>query len=404
MNRSVEAFYIMVFMAILSLSVFSCGGSGGGSSSSNTVVIGALLTQTGSLSSSGISASAALDLAVGDINAYLAQQGAGFTIALQKSDTQSDPAIALQQAKGLAASGIKIAVGPLTSGEAQSIVGWANSNGFIMVSPSSTAPSLAIAGDNLFRMTPDDTHQASAVTFLMGNDQIQAIVPIWRDDVYGNELVSTVKNDFQSAQGEVMDGVKYDTSTTNFSAPVAALKAQVAAAVNRYGTSKVAVYMVAFEEFNDIFKPAANDAVLSSVKWYGSDSCAGDSILLGNAVAAQFAWSVNLVCPSFEADGTSADKISGRIAQVTGKTPDDYALAAYDALWIIANAYMKAGVSASTADLKSAIVSVADSYYGATGVTELNNAGDRAYGFYSFWQVYKDGGGYFWTSMSGVVR
>lgn len=404
MNGFVKTLFIVVLMGLLSLFIFSCNNSGGSSHSSTPVVIGALLAQSGSDSSAGLSASAALDLAAGDINRYLVQQNAGFTIVLQKADTQTDPAVALQRAKGLAAAGIKIAVGPQTSGEAQSILDWANSNGFIMMSHSSTAPSAAIAGDNLFRMTTDDTHQADAITFAFWFDQIKAIVPIWRDDVYGNELVSAVKNNFQSVQGVVMDGVKYDTSTTDFRTQTAALKAQISAAVNQYGASNVAVYMVSLEEFISIFNQAANDAVLSSVKWYGSDSCARDSNLPGNAAAVQFAYSVKLECPSFEAVGASADNISSRIEQVTGRTPDDYALAAYDALWIIAKAYMQAGVSASTGDLKSAIVSVANSYYGATGVTELNDAGDRAYGLYSFWQVDKADAGYFWTSTLGVIR
>ncbi|MBF0564204.1 MAG: ABC transporter substrate-binding protein [Nitrospirae bacterium] len=402
-RRVFGAFIIFALIVLLILSFFSCGGSGG-SNSSKTVVIGALLAKTGSLSSMGLSAGTALNLAVGDVNAYLTQQNAGFTIALQAVDTQTDPAVALVQARSLASSGIKVAVGPQSSGEAQSILDWANSNGFIMISPPSTAPSLAIAGDNLFRMTPDDTHQAVAVTSKMESDKIQAIVPIWRDDIYGDELVSAAVSDFQYAGGLAMSGVKYDTSTTNFAPQVAALKTQVAAAVNKYGASRVAVYIVAFEEFINIFQLAANDPVLSSVKWYGNDACAVNSTLLNNAAASGFAYSVNLACTSFEAGGTSSDAISGRIAQVTGQTPDTYALAAYDALWIIAKAYMKAGVWASTADLKSAIVSVADHYYGATGVTLLNDAGDLEYGLYTFWQLSKNTKGYTWTTTSGVVR
>lgn len=402
--KPISMLLVWVFILGLSCANYSCDGSGNNQSSNDTVVVGALLATTGSLSSLGQSSSAALDLAVRDVNDYLAKNGAGFTIALKKADTQANTDMALNQMMSLYESGVKVSVGPQTTEEVHKVLGWANSNGFIVFSDASTAPSLATGGDNILRMTLDDTHQAKAIVVKMQEDDIKVIVPLWLDNSYSNELVAMVAEEFAAKKGVMAAGIKYESKTKDFSSVASALKNQVADAINQYGASSVAVYMVSFEEFNDIFRLADGDPVLSSVKWYGSDACAKDMAIINNNVSARFAYTVSLRCPSFTAAGVSAEDTSKSVAALTGITPSDYGLAAYDALWIIAKAYQQAGVKASTEELNAAIIWASNHYYGATGITDLNSAGDRAFAYYSFWEVDKDDSGYFWTTTSGVVK
>ena len=46
-----------------------------------------------------------------------------------------------------------------------------------------------------------------------------------------------------------------------------------------------------------------------------------------------------------------------------------------------------------------AIPLVADSYYGITGNTALNAAGDRKYARYDFWSVMQENGAYTWKKV-----
>ena len=72
--------------------------------------------------------------------------------------------------KQLAAKNVKIVIGPATSAELQAIRKYADENGILLISPSSTAPSVTIRGNNeynhgipgnnVFRLVPDDTHQS----------------------------------------------------------------------------------------------------------------------------------------------------------------------------------------------------------------------------------------------------
>lgn len=91
---------------------------------------------------------------------------------------------------------MRIVIGPLTSAELSTAKNYADTNGILLISPYSTSPSLAIPGDNIFRSVPDDTKEAQALVNKMWQDGIRAIVPIWRNDTYGNELSRNVISDF----------------------------------------------------------------------------------------------------------------------------------------------------------------------------------------------------------------
>ena len=95
---------------------------------------------------------------------------------------------------------------------------YADKNGILIISPSSPAPSLAGGGRNTFRFVPDDTHQTQAISRWMWNDGVRVVVPIWRHDTYGRDLVNGVREDFAKLGGKVLDGIGYIPSTGDFPA------------------------------------------------------------------------------------------------------------------------------------------------------------------------------------------
>ena len=101
--------------------------------------------------------------------------------------THTDPAFGIEELRDLASKGIRIVIGPSTSSELEAIKDYANNNGIILLSPSSTAPALAIPGDNIFRFVPDDTHQAEATTMWMWKDGVRVVIPMWRASSQFNE-------------------------------------------------------------------------------------------------------------------------------------------------------------------------------------------------------------------------
>ena len=371
----------------------------------NTTMLGALLPISGASASLGESEQAALKIAINDINKYFSENHSKTRYGLVIEDSGSDPQIALEKVKRLSDRGIKIIIGPSTSANVNQIRDYAKSHGILLVSPSSTAPSLSIAGDNVFRFVPDDTHQAQAVSSLMWKDGIRVIIPFWRTDVYGNDLVSEVKNSFEKIGGRFVDGVGYTPHTGDLSASLnrinfiiwdqelKILELKLKKAISNYGVNKVGIYFVAYDEVAPIFIQAQGHDILSDVKWFGSDGSALNNKVVRNTDAAIFATKTAFANPIFGVENASnarLKRVEALIEKDIERMPRSYASTAYDALWVAALAENQTKQTNNIEELKNAFTRIANSYSGITGNTSLDQNGDRKYGDYEYWAVTRD--------------
>ena len=136
--------------------------SSGPDAGSNQLVVGALLSITGGGATLGRTSEAALHLAADDVNARLIDQGSPTRVSLRIEDTGLDPATALERLRTLAAQGVRIFVGPQTSSEVAALKPFADSAGVVILSQGSTASSLSLPDDNVFRLVPDDGPEGQA--------------------------------------------------------------------------------------------------------------------------------------------------------------------------------------------------------------------------------------------------
>src|SRR5215212_1410217 len=176
---------------------------------SREVVLGALLSLTGDWSTLGQASQAALELATADINARMEASGSPVRVRFVVADTKLDPQLAVTQAQALAGQGVRVIVGPQSSAEVRALKPWADANGVILISQGSTASSLSIPGDNIFRLVPDDVREAEAMVALLAADGVTAVVPAWRTDVGNTGLRDSVTRLFEAAGGVVTDGAPY---------------------------------------------------------------------------------------------------------------------------------------------------------------------------------------------------
>jgi len=315
-------------------------------------------------------------------------------------DTKTDSAVALEKLQKLSSEGVKVVIGPAASAEVEEIKSYADENGILLISHASTAPSLAIPGDNLFRFCTDDTYQAAAIANRMWNEGVRVLVPMWRGDVWGDDLTNATKGKFEEIGGTVIDGVRYNVSSVNFSTAIVSLNSTVAEAIAQYG-DVVAVYLIAFDEVVPLFIEAQNQSNLSDVSWYGSDATALNKGLVQNDQAARFAVRTGFESPLF---GCELADVTGpvmmQIKEKLGRTPETYALAAYDALWVITYAYQTTGETDDIEALKAAVVNATGFYYGSEDWSTLNKAGDRKYGNYDFWVVVEAESVFMWKLMA----
>src|SRR5438876_9664920 len=189
--------------------------------------IGVLATLNGSGSSLGIDTVAALQIAEEQLVADAISQHGGYRFNFFVRDTQHDPAKALEAIKDLDRRGVQIIIGPQTSSEVAMIKPYADAHNILVISQGSTAHSLAIPGDNIFRLCPDDVLEAEAIVALMLHDGISNIVPLWRNDAGNNGLHDSVKAQFEALGGTVASGFRYETTTTDFSAATSSIASQI---------------------------------------------------------------------------------------------------------------------------------------------------------------------------------
>ncbi len=386
------------------------------SSSGDTVRFGALLPMTGVASSSGKSTEAALRMALRDVNANFSKSNSSLRFELVVHDTESDPTVSLEKLRLLAKEGIRVVIGPATSAELKATKDFAGKNNIILISPSSTAPSLAIEGDNVFRLVPDDSQQAKAISKIMWDQGIRLVIPFWRDDNYGRELMQEVRANFQASGGEFDRYYKnfgYAPRTGHLAASLhrinfimwdnalKALETRLESAISQYGIDKVGIFMISLDEVTPIFIQAYSHPVLSNVKWYGSDGSALNDALVRNYESAFFAVNTSFYnpIPRFEDDdnhntGKSFENLMEEIRKEVHTEPSPYSAVAYDILWVAAMAENATRHNENNLsdmhgipDLRDAIIHSAKSYHGVTGNTSLNKMGDRAEGEYDFWKV-----------------
>lgn len=370
---------------------------------SHKVNMGGLFSVTGNWATLGVASRAALQIAIEDINDFYRGNQRNVVFTSSVKDTLLEPDLALALLEEFSDSGTNLIIGPMSSAEVSVVKNFADNNDIVIVSQSSTAGSLSIAGDNIFRFSPDDSQEGAAVTELMLHDGIDSIVPIFRDDAGNEGLNIATTSFFMDAGGNVTESIKYAPNTVDFSDIVEELSDLVSVQLEELDSERVAVYLAGFDEVVEIFKLAKDDPILSSVKWYGSDGVVFSQALLTNkGDSSEFAQSVIYPNPIFGLNDDMEDvwgPIADEITERTDVVPDAFALSVYDIAWTLARGYLNTDDPEDIEALKSELVLAAKQLNGVTGSTELNEAGDRKFANFDFWAVREENEIFIWKKV-----
>jgi len=357
------------------------------------IPIGGLFGLTGDLSTFSKRHLASAEMAIKDINAYVKKLGYNVKFVLVSEDTQGTQEGALSKIQALAARGVKVVLGPLSSAEVKAVKSFADSNKVVVVSHSSTSPALAIAGDFIFRFVPTDEFQGRAMAKAMWALGARKVAAIYRGDDWGDLLFEAFKENFEKMGGKV-EGVRYDPKAKDLSAEVRRLSD----IVKGMGASPdVMVLLIAFEDDGlAVLQAASTDPVLGTVKWFGSDGSAGSGKLLalGDFIVKIGGLPSTIFNPSLS---PKYEEFTKRFKEEYGEDPEPYCYTIYDATWVVALAILEAGAYDSELIAK-AIPEVAGRYFGVSGWTLLNENGDRGGGDYIIMKVVKTADGYKWVS------
>src|SRR5687768_15947238 len=232
---SMKKFFIpLLALAIILISFQSCEKD----DDKKTIDVRGLFSITGNWSSLGINSKAALELAAEDINDYLDNNDSDFELAVSVADTKLETELAKTLFTQAKAENIKFIVGPQSSAELAAMKPLSDTSEVLVISQSSTAGSLAIANDNIFRYTPSDKVEGAAMANTIYNDGFRGLVTVARDDAGNKGLQSSTGASFILKGGEIAPLFPYSTTLTDYSNVVAAIKGEVNNFIVTYGMDK----------------------------------------------------------------------------------------------------------------------------------------------------------------------
>jgi branched-chain amino acid transport system substrate-binding protein len=359
--------------------------------SNKIIKVAALLSETGEWSSLGLSSEVALEIAIEEINADFESRDVPFRFELTVFDTQLNPTIASSSMQNLANDGFKVVIGPQSSSEVASVKALADSLGILVVSQGSTASSLAISDDFVFRYVPGDQIEGAAMVNTMQDQGMQAIVTLARNDAGNLGLQNAVSTYFTNAGGSVISAGNYDATTTDFGTSLTSVSNAITSLSATYPIESIGVYLASFDEAVTLFNQASSNPLLASVRWYGGDGFIRNQALLADAQAAEFAASTQFFSPEFglPANAQSVwNPLQAEIFSRSGLSADAFTLAAYDAIKVIAKLVeANNGIPTDDVTYKNLFYNLSNAHSGATGIITLNANGDRANGSFDYWGV-----------------
>lgn len=371
---------------------------------SGEIPIGALLPLSGPLAAFGANDKVAVEIAVQEVNEFLERAGAGWKLKIYIEDTETNPSVALEKLTSLYAKGVRVVIGPMASSEIRNLKEYADANKILVISQSSTAPELSIAGDYIFRFVPNDLYQGPIGPRFAKMLGITHMIFVWRGDAWGDGLAGVAKKTATELGITVVDEIRYAPEATEFSAEVSKLADSVNKLVAQgVSPDKIMVQIIAFGEARAFMLTAADYDVLWKVKWFGSDGTAYESRLAEEPRVAEFSSKVRFVSPIFAPTKTPKYReLLEEIRSRVGSTPEPYAYNSYDAVWAVA-----LGLLATNKYDTDAIISVMpkilERYYGASGIVMLDDTGDRVGADYELTEIVKVDEKYEWQ-MTGVYH
>ncbi len=369
-----------------------------------SVKVGLLLSEAPAVKLEGQEARLASAKAVDDLNAWLASQGRGWTLAAPYQDNGLDGPTTLRQIQSLKAQGVDVVLGVPTSASVKYVADYVNANGMVLVSCCSAAPSLA-KPDGIFRMSPTSTSLAPLLAQHAVDSGTDSLVIIYRNDTWGNDMLAAAAAAYEARGGTVASRVPYEPGTADFAATARAAQAAVQ---GRADASGVGVLFLGWAELAGLSAAAAATDALPSLKWFDAGVNANSPRITADPAALAFAESTRLTSIQFKEQRTDATAaVAKYVRDGLGRDPSVYAYSSYDAVWVAGQAIDRAQSATGTDVLPHVPAAAAARTGGALGPNALDANGDLALRSFNLWAVeggaWKDRGAASTPSIRGTV-
>ena len=352
------------------------------------VAIGALMTEPGQ-EFDDANRTAVLRYAVDRFN----EQSAGFDLALNVTmiTRGAEPARLVEAYDN--GTGPLFYIGPTTSQGLENIRGnnasMAVLGKTVLVSPSSEAPQLAIAGDRIFRLAINVERQGAILVGEMESAGIASLVTVARDDAWGRQLAEFVNA--RAAERGIASAANITFSNSTDAAYWQGIARQVEGGAAGPNTG---VFFAGYgQSYPSMAAAGTGSAALAGTTWFAPSTALVASSPLPAGAVRDFSAAVGLTI--LEQDVPESGLTRAIDANLTSADPVSfYEYSAYDSVFVLGSAIAAAGgPSADAASVAEALPAAALNYTGAIGGIILDKNGDlRAPDGFTVWKADRDTG------------
>ena len=302
------------------------------SAAAGTVKIGMSGPLTGGASAYGLAVKAGMEVAVEEINAK-----GGLQIEFNAQDDEADGEKAVSAYNVLKDWGMQVMAGQVTTGSALAVAPESTADNMFNLTPSASAESLALTGDNIFQMCFTDPNQGASAAELVSTKALGTKVGVIYDS--SDDYSSGLYKGFSDKAAEL--GVEI-VATTSFTADNKAdLSTQVTQCQD--AGADLVFLPIYYTEAAQILSYA--NKIGYAPKFFGCDGM--DGILTVEGFDTTLAEGLVLMTP-FDAnasDEATQSFVAKFKEKMNGLVPNQFAADGYDVIYALYNAMTAAGVT-----------------------------------------------------------
>ena len=315
------------------------------------------------------------DIILTDINDYSYKLGydTQFECLIDSADDQV--AIHLEKVQSFNTLGLNVFRGGPWSSMAQAALSYVNDNNMLMISPSSTSPTLSIPNDRLYRLCPTDYVEAPIIAEMWASWGAKAVIIFQRGDSWGDGMYNILESELQQRGIIVLERIRFAPEVTEFSNYLYIINNILEDAIEQYGANYVGIQTLTFSEEVVLVTQTPDYPNTRKVIWMGAAGTGRNQMMIDDAGGLQV--KLRFFSPLMTSSKSWKWKsLEERFKSLTELQADFYIATDYDALWLIALSMLETG-SLDASVIDNVFMDIARNYFGASGWVDLDENGDR---------------------------
>ena len=319
-------------LSMLTMGLVGCGNGQGSSDDADEIVIGAIGPLSGAASTYGQSVKNGAQVFLDKVNANGGIDGK--QVVLKFEDDEADPTKSINAYDKLVnQDGVKLLLGPVTSGAANAVGPNATADGVPMITPSGTETNLTTTGgEYVFRTCYIDATQGEVISkYASENLGAKTMAILYnKDSDYSIGIAEAAKAQFESNGGTVVEYISYNEGDKDFSAQLTNIKSS---------NPDVLVLPDYYSVVPVIADQARKIGITSQLM--GGDGWDSPELVKIGGDAVEGAVFVNHYSP--DDSDPEVQEFVNSYKEKYGETPDAFAALSYSTLQLFEEAITKAG-------------------------------------------------------------